>query len=169
MRDTVTVLGGFPAGKYPAPGLSERQALMSDVIDIPKSKPAQKYDAADYETILQISDEAPNVTDRRDSLNAAAVKYWDDDYAYSETTDTHNYAYKTRKITNTYTYSQNKTNNTDKYLYYHSTMFFLSDKTIQDSCHTTLMQRRIFDGQSYTLIFVDHPHWEDIRPHQNHR
>lgn len=118
MRDTVTVLGGFPAGKYPAPGLSERQALMSDVINIPKSKPAQKYDAADYETILQISDEDPNVTDRRDSLNAAAVKYWDDDYAYSETTDTHNYAYKTRKVTNTWRYTSVETDVTSNYIYH---------------------------------------------------
>ncbi|MBQ4507906.1 MAG: hypothetical protein II970_03315 [Paludibacteraceae bacterium] len=119
MRDSVTVLGGFPAGKFAAPAMSERQALMSDVVSIPKSKPAANFDAVDYETVLQISDvnPNPNVENRNDSLNSDAVKYWDDDYSRSETTDTRNYAYKTRKITNTYTYSAWEDDVTSTYIY----------------------------------------------------
>ncbi len=79
MRDSVTVLGGFPAGKFAAPALSERQALMSDVISIPKSKPAVSFNAADYETILQISDEDPNESRDNKTLNPDAVKYQDND------------------------------------------------------------------------------------------
>ncbi|MBQ9426275.1 MAG: right-handed parallel beta-helix repeat-containing protein [Paludibacteraceae bacterium] len=120
MRNNVTVLGGFPAGKFAAPAMSERQALMSDVVSIPKSKPAANFDAVDYETVLQISDvnPNPNVENRNDSLNGDAVKYWDDDYSRSETTDTRNYAYKTRKITNTYTYSAWEDDVTSTYIYH---------------------------------------------------
>ncbi len=117
MRDSVTVLGGFPASKYSSPGLTERQALMSDVINIPKSKPAEKLDATDYESILQISEVNPIIG--HDSLmNKDAVKYWDDDYAYSETTDTHNYAYKTRNITNTWRYTSVETDVTSSCIFY---------------------------------------------------
>ncbi len=120
MRNNVTVLGGFPAGKFAAPAMSERQALMSDVVSIPKSKPAANFDAVDYETVLQISDvnPNPNVENRNDSLNGDAVKYWDDDYSRSEMTDTRNYAYKTRKITNTYTYSAWEDDVTSTYINY---------------------------------------------------
>ena len=117
MRDSVTVLGGFPANKYSSPGLTERQALMSAVVSIPKAKAAEKLNAADYESILQISEENPIIG--HDSLmNTNAVKYWDDDYAYSETTDTHNYAYKTRNITNTYRYTSVMTDVTNTYIFY---------------------------------------------------
>lgn len=118
MRDSVTVMGGFPVGKFPAPALSERQALMSDVVNIPKSKPAASFDAADYESILQISDANPNQSGDNKTLNTDSVKYWDDDYSYSETTDTRNYAYKTRKVTNNYTYSPVLTDVTSDYLYH---------------------------------------------------
>ena len=117
MRDSVTVLGGFPANKYSSPGLTERQALMSDVINIPKSKSAEKLDATDYESILQISEVNPIIG--HDSLmNNNAIKYWDDDYAYSETTDTHNYTYKTRNITNTWRYTSVMTDETNTYIFY---------------------------------------------------
>ena len=117
MRDSVTVLGGFPATKYSSPGITERQALMSDVINIPKSKPAEKLDATDYESILQISEVNPIIG--HDSLmNKDAIKYWDDDYAYSETTDTHNYAYKTRNITNTWRYTSVETDVTSSCINY---------------------------------------------------
>ena len=117
MRDSVTVLGGFPVGKFQAPAMSERQALMSDVINIPKSKPAEAFEPADYETVLQLSDANPNQSDDKKTLNPEAVKYWDDDYSYSETTDTRSYAYKTRKVTNTYTYSSVEDVVTSTYIY----------------------------------------------------
>ena len=118
MRDSVTVLGGFPAGKYAAPGMNERQALMSDsnVIKIPKSLPAQDYDAKDYETILQISDVNPIASDT--TLNPAAIKFQDNDLSRASTTDTRSYAYKTKHITNTYTFTTNETDNTTKYIYH---------------------------------------------------
>ncbi|MBQ6985332.1 MAG: hypothetical protein IJQ20_10475 [Paludibacteraceae bacterium] len=85
MRDSVTVMGGFPTNKYAAPGLNERQALMSDVVSIPKSKPATDFEATDYETILQLSDVNPKQDNTH--LNSEAVKYWDDDYTSEEIGD----------------------------------------------------------------------------------
>ena len=114
MRDSVTVLGGFPAGKYKSPGITERQALMSNVVSIPKSKPAEKFNPVDYETILQISDTVP--IKNANEFNTNAVKYWDNDLSRDEATDTRTYAYKTRNITKTYTYSTNMTDNTAKYI-----------------------------------------------------
>lgn len=103
MRDTTTVLGGFPASTIGSPGLSERQALMSDVVNIPKSAAAQDLDSKDYETILQISDTDPK-TDNT-TLNTAAVNYWDDDYSRNITTTTTQYVYKKRTIVHHYTYT----------------------------------------------------------------
>ena len=100
MRDSVTVLGGFPAGKYKSPGITERQALMSDVVTIPKAKQAEKLDAEDYETILQISEVNPKSSNT--ALNTDAVKYWDDDYSYSEFTETTQFEYKSRTIVHHY-------------------------------------------------------------------
>ena len=102
MRDSVTVLGGFPTTVYPAPGLSERQALMTATVNIPKPPQNVDLNAEDYETILQISDISP----RLDSVtfNPAAVRFQDNDLARTVTTDTRSYAYRTRKITNTYVY-----------------------------------------------------------------
>ena len=99
MRDSVTVYGGFPTNKYPAPAMSERQALMSDVINIPKSLPAQNYNAADYETILQISDSVPQ---KNNAFNTNAVKYWDNDFSRIESTQTRNYLYKNVNIVHQY-------------------------------------------------------------------
>ncbi len=77
MRDKTTVLGSFPAREGVTPGLKERQALMSAVMEIPKSMPAQDLEPEDYETILQISDTDPKQDN--ETLNSEAVKYWDDD------------------------------------------------------------------------------------------
>lgn len=116
MRDTVTVLGGFPTGKYAAPGLSERQALMSDVISIPKSKPAKDFDATDYETILQISDVNPKQDNTH--LNDSAVKYWDDDYAADIITDTETIQTATITRTTTYTWETASEEVTSTYIRY---------------------------------------------------
>ena len=79
MRDSVTVLGGFPAGKFQAPALSERRALMSNVVAIPKSKENEKLAAEDYESILQISDVNPQSgTGASAVINPAAIKFYDD-------------------------------------------------------------------------------------------
>ena len=89
MRDNTTVKGSFPAVKNGAvltPGMNERQALMSNVVNIPKSKQAKDFDPVDYETILQIS----NVNPKQDNenLNMQAVNAWDDDIVLLESTDT---------------------------------------------------------------------------------
>ena len=103
MRDNTTVLGSFPVNNGAAPGITERQALMSAVTNIPKSLPAQNLEPEDYETILQISDTDPKQDN--ETLNSEAVKYWDDDVAINETTDTKTIEYKQRTLTNYYTYS----------------------------------------------------------------
>ena len=78
MRDSVSVYGGFPAGKYAAPGMTERRALMSNVVAIPKSKENEELDAEDYETILQISDVNPQSgTGTTAKINTAAIKFYD--------------------------------------------------------------------------------------------
>ena len=75
MRDSVTVYGGFPATKYKAPGMEERRALMSKVVTIPKSKENKNLDAEDYETVLQISDVDPKLTNT--TINPDAIKFYD--------------------------------------------------------------------------------------------
>lgn len=75
MRDSVTVLGGFPAGKFQAPALSERRALMSKVVTIPKSKENKDLDPEDYETILQISDINPKQSNT--AINKDAINFYD--------------------------------------------------------------------------------------------
>ena len=75
MRDSVTVYGGFPASKFSAPGMTERRALMSKVVTIPKSKENKNLDAEDYETVLQISDVDPKLTNT--TINPDAIKFYD--------------------------------------------------------------------------------------------
>lgn len=59
MRDKVEVYGGFPAQKYKAPSMAERQALVSDSIPL-STKASVKADEKDqYETVLQILDKKP--------------------------------------------------------------------------------------------------------------
>ena len=103
MRDTTTVMGGFPASTIASPGLTERQALMSDVVNIPKSLDAQNLNSSDYETILQISDIDPKTDNEH--LNSAAVFFWDDDYKRNINIDTIKYEYKKRTIENHYLYT----------------------------------------------------------------
>lgn len=100
MRDNTTVMGGFPVDAYGTPGLDERQALMSAKVNIPKSKQAQDYDPKDYETILQISDVDPKQDN--DHLNTDAVKFWDDDYALLDRSDTKTTEYKDRTLIHHY-------------------------------------------------------------------
>ena len=114
MRDSVTVIGGFPVGKYTTPGMNERHALMSNVVSIPKAADAETFEPADYESILQISDTDPKTN--TNTFNTEAVKYWDNDLSRDEASDTRTYEYKTRHITKTYTYSTNMTDNTAKYI-----------------------------------------------------
>ena len=75
MRDSVRVLGGFPAGKFQAPGMNERRALMSDVVAIPKSRENRDLDPKDYESILQISDVNPRKSNTE--INPEAIKFND--------------------------------------------------------------------------------------------
>lgn len=137
MRDTTTVLGGFPASTIGSPGLSERQALMSDVVNIPKSLAAQNLDPKDYETILQISDTDPK-TDNT-TLNTAAVNYWDDDYSRSLFVTTTNYEYKKHTIEHHYKYNSTETTNdvTSTYLQY-ADMKNGSSNVIGSNTNTTI-------------------------------
>lgn len=142
MRDSVSVYGGFPAGKYSAPAMSERQALMSDVVNIPKSLPAEDLDATDYETILQISDINPNAGN---AFNPAAVRFTDNDLSRTQATDTRSYAYKTQYITKTYTYTTNETNKTSTYIYYPG---FESGSTMHDYGSPVDSVQKIYGNQS---------------------
>ncbi len=102
MRDSVTVLGGFPTGKYASPGMSERVALMADssTVMIPKSKDHKNLIAHDYETILQVSDTNP----RTDAItfNPNAKFYEDNDYSIQSKTDTLRYEYINKTIIHHY-------------------------------------------------------------------
>ena len=115
MRDNTTVMGGFPVDAYETPGEAERQALMSAVVNIPKSKQAKDFNPEDYETILQLSDENPKLDET--TLNPDAVKAWDDDLAKSETTDTETRNTVEKTITKTYTW-QAKEEKTSEYILY---------------------------------------------------
>lgn len=123
MRDKTIVKGGFPTTSLGTPGLEERQALMSHVIDIPKSLIAQtqNLDPNDYETILQISDVAPK-QDNTHLNTTAAVNFWDDDLDIVETNTMSGYMTADRLITHTYTWqasgeSTETEKTSDYYLY----------------------------------------------------
>ena len=103
MRDKTTVMGGFPAKDGGTPGLDERQALMSAVIDIPKSLPAKDLNSIDYETVLQISEDNP-INSADSTLNLEVVKYWDDDVTLVETENTRNHVYKVQEIEHSLTW-----------------------------------------------------------------
>ena len=122
MRDSVKVLGGFPRGKYHAPGLAERQALMSDVVSIPKAHTAENLDPENYETILQISDVNPRQSDKQ-LLNQDAIKYWDDDYSVDIVSDTETKEESTILRTNTYTWSYTTTDVSTTYIRYHDMLY----------------------------------------------
>ena len=127
MRDSVTVLGGFPATKYKSPGITERQALMSDVINIPKSKPAEKLNATDYESILQISDVDPKKDNTH--LETNAVKYWDDDIDFVENTTITGEVEADRVVTRVYTWQTSETTEDVTATYYQSSRFHDEDTT----------------------------------------
>ncbi|MBR1631082.1 MAG: T9SS type A sorting domain-containing protein [Paludibacteraceae bacterium] len=98
MRDRVTVLGGFPVGKYASPGMTERQALMSAEVSIPQAD--KELEASEYETILQISDVNPRLDSA--TFNDKAVKFYDDNLAVTQTEQTIRYEYKNRNIVHRY-------------------------------------------------------------------
>ncbi|MBO7546104.1 MAG: leucine-rich repeat domain-containing protein [Paludibacteraceae bacterium] len=101
MRDNTTVMGGFPAKDGGTPGLAERQALMSAVIDIPKSLPTTDLNPLDYETVLQISNVNLIIESNRD-IDTSAIMFWDDDLTLSSSTDTRIHEYKTHFTINHY-------------------------------------------------------------------
>ena len=142
MRDSVTVLGGFPATKYSSPGMTERQALMSDVINIPKSKPAEKLDAEDYETILQISDENPNKAGDNTTLNGDAVKYWDDDINFVENRTITGEVEADRVITRVYTWQSGEIEENVTDTYYQNSNF-----------HDNQIRNETTDGDFHSLDF----------------
>ena len=105
MRDKTTVMGGFPAKDGGTPGLSERQALMSGVINIPKSLDAEEknLNPVNYETILQITDKNPKKSNG--SFDDSAKEFWDED-SESQTIIENNVTKTQDKIiTNTYTWT----------------------------------------------------------------
>jgi len=61
MRDKVEVYGGFPAQKYKAPGMIERQALVSEEVPLSSKASVKEEEKAQYETILQVFDQRPYV------------------------------------------------------------------------------------------------------------
>lgn len=118
MRDKTTVMGSFPAvkdGKTLTPSLNERQALMSDVVNIPKSKQAVDFDAVDYETILQISDVDPKIDN--ETLNTAAVNAWDDDLDIIVSNDTRTSTRIDKTITEYYSWAAQEDVSTTYILY----------------------------------------------------
>ena len=139
MRDSVTVLGGFPATKYQSPGITERQALMSNVVSIPKSKPAEKLEAEDYETILQISDVNPNKNADKTSLDSIAVKYWDDDIDFVEHSTITGEVESDRLITHIYTWNSTVTEEDVTDTYYQNSTFYddqIRNETAVDDFHS---------------------------------
>ena len=140
MRDKTTVMGSFPAKDEGTPGLTERQALMSAVVDIPKSLPAQDLDPENYETILQISDTNPKQDNL--TLNPDAVKFWDDEWSLEQTVTTNREITSNRSITHTYTWngSASDVNITDDYYLY---------STFKDNDITS----ETADGDTHTLKF----------------
>ena len=116
MRDNTTVMGGFPVEVYGTPGLNERQALMSNVVNIPASQRAKDYNAEDYETILQISDTDPKIDNEH--LNEAAVPFWDNDYSLVEHTNTITTEYKNRNIVHHFKWETSDIDKTSDYLMY---------------------------------------------------
>ena len=140
MRDNTTVMGSFPAKDGATPGLNERQALMSAVIDIPKSLPAEELDAIDYETILQISDTDPKQDNN--NLNTDAVKYWDDDLDLEQTVTTNRETTSDRTITHTYTWQSTPTEEDVTSTYYLNSNFHDSDITSD-----------VTDGDNHAVTF----------------
>ena len=98
MRDKVEVYGGFPAQKYKAPSMAERQALVSDEVPLSNKASVKEEEKAQYETILQVFDQRPyvrkaplfedanssNYTDKW-AFNSDVILYKDKDFTESGT------------------------------------------------------------------------------------
>ena len=83
MRDKVEVYGGFPASKYNAPGMIERQALVSDRIPLSSKSSVKDEEKALYETILQVTDTKPY--NESWNLVSSVIRYKDKDFTESGT------------------------------------------------------------------------------------
>ena len=77
MRDKVTVYGGFPVGKYNSPGMSERQALVSNDVPLSSKTSVAEEEKNKYETILQVIDQRPYVRNAPLFEDANAGAYTD--------------------------------------------------------------------------------------------
>ncbi len=75
MRDKVEVYGGFPAQKYKAPGMIERQALVSEEVPLSNKASVKEEEKAQYETILQVFDQRPYVRNAPLFEDANAADY----------------------------------------------------------------------------------------------
>jgi len=116
MRDSVSVYGGFPAGKFSAPGMSERQALMSAVVSIPKSAENADLDAEDYETILQISDVNPKKNNT--TIEPTAIKFKDDSAAVKWQFNLYTYDTITTTTSHYYRWLPGRADVSDTYMLY---------------------------------------------------
>lgn len=147
MRDSVTVLGGFPTSLYRAPGETERKALLSAVVAIPKS--AENIDVAprNYETILQVSNVNPRLDEN--TFNPAAKFFNDDDYMVNEVTDSRTYEYKNvnivRHYASTTTYEVGD-DVTTTYMKYPNMTGNTADKSISS---TEATNEGVTDGRRY--------------------
>ena len=84
MRDKVEVYGGFPAQKYNAPGMSERQALVSEEVPLSSKSSVSESEKDQYETILQILDKKP-FDESTWVFDNSVMLYRDKDYTESGT------------------------------------------------------------------------------------
>ena len=82
MRDKVEVYGGFPAQKYKAPGMTERQALVSESIPLSTKSSVSESEKSQYETILQILDKKP-FDESTWLFDTSVLLYRDKDYTES--------------------------------------------------------------------------------------
>ncbi len=164
MRDNTTVMGGFPAKDGGTPGLNEREALMSAIIDIPKSMSARDLESVDYETILQVSDVNPK--EDNEHLNMDAVKFWDDDYAKLTGTQTTKYAYKTRTITHHFTHydAEQSIDMTSTYVQYSDMMNGSANVFASNTTNTVVGDRRYY---TFGTATEDKDCWHVSAPNNN--
>ena len=84
MRDKVTVLGGFPTDLIPAPGESERHALVAFEVPLSRLNASLDGKQAQYETILQVQGSRPYQADF--TFNTSVRNYEDKDWTASGNT-----------------------------------------------------------------------------------
>ena len=155
MRDNTTVMGGFPAAEGGTPGLDERFALLSNVVDIPKAEASQNLESAKYETILQISDTNPEQS--KTELNPEAVKAWDDDLAKTETTNTTTKQTVERSVTETYTWNDKEEKTSDYVLY--PDCYYDANGVKGVFSSNKNRQRLGYKGNTYWLVETDGPQY----------